>query len=113
MQSKAAKYGAEVKQVTALDAQSAAELIFSRRSYGVLCESGKKMDANTTAHFDPTQDEIAILKQMELVSSLTLSAALRKHLSGRLYQHGYLARTPEGNLAITPRGRELVRRAEG
>ena len=70
------------------------------------------MDANNTAHFDPTQDEIAILKQMELVSSLTLSAALRKHLSGRLYQHGYLARTPEGNLAITPRGRELVRRAE-
>lgn len=70
------------------------------------------MDANHTAHFDPTVDELAILKQMELVSSMTLSAALRKHLSGRLYQHGYLARTPEGNLAITQSGRDLVRRKE-
>jgi hypothetical protein len=70
------------------------------------------MDTNNTAHFDPTVDELAILKQMELVSSMTLSAALRKHLSGRLYQHGYLARTPEGHLTITQSGRDLVRRKE-
>lgn len=69
--------------------------------------------AQGNAHFEPTQDELAILKQMELVSSMTLSAALHKHLSGRLYQRGYLARTPEGHLAITPSGRELVRRNDG
>lgn len=63
-------------------------------------------------HFEPTQDELAILKQMELVSSMTLSAALHKHLSGRLYQRGFLARTAEGHLAITPSGRELVRRKD-
>lgn len=71
------------------------------------------MDTGNHAHFEPTVDELAILKQMELVSSMTLSAALHKHLSGRLYRHGYLARTPEGHLAITQSGRELVRRKEG
>lgn len=69
-------------------------------------------DGALPSHFEPTLDEISMLKQLELVPSLTLSAALRKHLSGRLYQRGFLMRTPEGNLAITPSGRALVRREE-
>ena len=50
-------------------------------------------------HFDPTVDEIETLKQLEMGQVITLPHALKDHVSGR-------------ELAITPSGRQLIRRQD-
>jgi hypothetical protein len=68
------------------------------------------MYASQTAQFDPTMDEVIVLKSMELSGPMPLATALKKHLPPRLMEHGYLARGPDGSYVITQSGRALIRR---
>ena len=61
-------------------------------------------------HFDPTVDEIATLKQLEMGESITLPHALKDHVSARLLEWGFIAKGAGGELAITASGRQLIRR---
>lgn len=63
-------------------------------------------------HFEPTVDELATLKQLE-IGTISVPSALKEHLSGRLYEHGLVAKNAAGHLTITESGRQLVRRQEG
>ena len=63
-------------------------------------------------HFDPTVDEIATLKQLEMGEVITLPHALKDHVSGRLLEWGLIAKGARGELAITPSGRQLIRRQD-
>jgi ribosomal protein L34 len=65
-----------------------------------------------SAQFDPTIDEVNVLKQIELGGPLPLATALKKHLPPRLTQHGFLARGAEGSYEITQQGRALIRRRD-
>ena len=61
-------------------------------------------------HFDPTVDELDTLKQLEMGQTITTPEALKEHLSGRLYERGFIGKDAAGHLAITPSGRELIKR---
>lgn len=63
-------------------------------------------------HFDPTVDEIATLKQLEMGERITLPHALKDHVSARLLEWGLIAKGSAGELAITPNGRQLIRRLD-
>lgn len=63
-------------------------------------------------HFDPTVDEIATLKQLEMGRLIDLPHALKEHLSGRLYERGYIVKNASGEWAISPSGRQLIRRQD-
>ncbi|CAM4064452.1 hypothetical protein [Paracidovorax anthurii] len=63
-------------------------------------------------HFDPTVDELEALKQIEIGRAISVPQALRHHLSGRLYERGYIAKNAAGDLAITDSGRALIRRQD-
>lgn len=70
----------------------------------------------TTYHasqFEPTVDEIATLKQLEMGEIITLSLALKDHVSARLLEWGYVTKGTGGALAITVSGRQLIRRQDG
>lgn len=60
-------------------------------------------------HFEPTVDEIATLKHLEM-ENISVTSALKEHMSGRLYEHGFITKNASGQLAITDTGRHLVRR---
>ncbi|MGA8515422.1 MAG: hypothetical protein WB821_11735 [Burkholderiaceae bacterium] len=68
------------------------------------------MNSGHTAHFDPTIDEVNVLKQIELNGPLPLPMALKQHLPPRLAEHGYLARGADGSYVMTQSGRDLIRR---
>jgi hypothetical protein len=70
------------------------------------------MNHSESARFDPTIDEVTVLKQIELSGPIPLSAALKRHLPPRLAEHGYLARGDAGSYVITQSGRELIRRMD-
>ncbi|NMM78123.1 hypothetical protein B2J86_15975 [Acidovorax sp. SRB_14] len=61
-------------------------------------------------HFDATVDELETLKLLEMGQLLTTPEALREHLSGRLYERGFIAKNARGELTITDSGRALIRR---
>ena len=63
-------------------------------------------------HFDPTVDEIETLKQLEMGQVITLPHALKDHVSGRLLEWGFITKGSGGELAITPSGRQLIRRQD-
>ncbi|PTT21221.1 hypothetical protein DBR12_07220 [Acidovorax sp. HMWF029] len=63
-------------------------------------------------HFDPTVDEIATLKQLEMGEVITLPHALKDHVSGRLLEWGFVIKGPGGELSITAIGRQLIRRQD-
>lgn len=63
-------------------------------------------------HFDPTVDEIETLKQLEMGEVITLPHALKDHVSARLLDWGFISKEPTGQLAITPSGRQLIRRQD-
>jgi hypothetical protein len=70
------------------------------------------MNSGHTAHFDPTIDEVTVLKQIELNGPLPLPMALKQHLPPRLAEHGYLARGADGSYVMTQSGRDLIRRLD-
>jgi len=61
-------------------------------------------------HFDPTVDEIATLKQLEMGQVIDLPHAIKEHMSGRLFERGYIIKNEAGSLVITADGRQLIRR---
>ncbi len=63
-------------------------------------------------HFDPTVDEIETLKQLEVGQVITLPHALKDHVSSRLLEWGFITKGSGGELAITPSGRQLIRRQD-
>lgn len=68
------------------------------------------MTAYHAPHFDPTVDELGTLKQLEMGKLVNTPQALKEHLSGRLYERGYLGKNSSGELTITDMGRALIRR---
>ncbi|MGD9772797.1 hypothetical protein [Diaphorobacter sp.] len=62
--------------------------------------------------FDPTVDEIATLKQLELGEVIRVPEALKQHLSGRLLEWGYISKSQSGEYVITETGRKLIRRQD-
>lgn len=73
------------------------------------------MATSSTYHaptFEPTLDEIETLKQLELGRAISVPEALKHHLSGRLYERGFIGKTPTGDLAITDTGREIIKRTD-
>ena len=53
--------------------------------------------------FDPTVDELETLKQLEMGKRVDTPQALKEHLSGRLYERGYIGKNSTGQLTITAR----------
>ena len=70
------------------------------------------MEDNTyrAPHYDPTVDELETLKQLEMGGLITQPEALHEHLSGRLFERGFIAKNALGELTITDTGRALIRR---
>ena len=62
--------------------------------------------------FEPTVDEIATLKQLEMGQALSVPDALKHHLSGRLLEWGYIEKSATGVFKITDMGRKLIRRQD-
>lgn len=62
--------------------------------------------------FEPTVDEIATLKQLEMGQALGVPDALKHHLSGRLLEWGYIGKSPTGQFSITENGRKLIKRQD-
>ncbi|MBP6598905.1 MAG: hypothetical protein KA216_05585 [Giesbergeria sp.] len=62
--------------------------------------------------FEATVDELETLKQLEITRSISLPAALRQHLSGRLLEHGLIAQQEDKTYVITDAGRALIRRGD-
>lgn len=62
--------------------------------------------------FEPTVDEIATLKQLEMGQALGVPDALKHHLSGRLLDWGYIGKSSAGEFHITDRGRQLIKRQD-
>lgn len=62
--------------------------------------------------FDPTVDELETLKQLEMGKLVSTPQALKEHLSGRLYERGYIGKNSSGQLTITDMGRALIRRQD-
>ena len=61
--------------------------------------------------FEPTVDELALLKQLELGQVISITSALQAHVSKRLFEWGMLDKR-DGDLAITAQGMLLIRRME-
>lgn len=64
-------------------------------------------------HFEPTVDELEVLKKLELGESISLESAMREHLSKRLLERGMAHKNDSGEWALTALGRDLIRRIEG
>lgn len=67
--------------------------------------------SQTPVHDAPTVDELDALKRLEM-GDMSMPQALHQHLSGRLLEHGYVARDAQGQFSITPKGRGLIKRQE-
>ena len=61
--------------------------------------------------FEPTVDELALLKKLELGQHMSITDALLAHVSKRLFEWGMLDRR-DCELAITAQGMALIRRTE-
>ena len=56
------------------------------------------------AHFDPTVDEIDVLKRLEMGELITQDGALKEHLSGRLLEWGLISKRRTAKWPSPPRG---------
>lgn len=65
-----------------------------------------------TLHFEPTVDELAALKKLELGEPISLESAAREHVSKRLLERGMAHQDGAGKWSLTTLGRELIRRQE-
>lgn len=63
-------------------------------------------------HFEPTVDELAVLKKLELGEPISLESAAREHVSKRLLEWGMAHQDGAGKWSLTPLGRELIRRRD-
>ena len=60
--------------------------------------------------FEPTVDELETLKLLEMGQPIGIPESLKQHLSGRLLDWGYVAKSDAGVFSISELGRKLVRR---
>ena len=60
--------------------------------------------------FDATVDELETLKKLEMGELVTTPSGAEEHLSGRLYERGYIGKNSLDELTITDAGRALIRR---
>lgn len=65
-----------------------------------------------TLHFEPTVDELAVLKKLELGEAISLESAVREHVSKRLLERGLAHQDGTGKWSLTAQGRELIRRQD-
>lgn len=65
-----------------------------------------------SSHFEPTVDELAVLKKLELGETISLESAAREHLSKRLLERGFANQDEARKWHITPLGRDLIRRQD-
>ena len=65
-----------------------------------------------TVELDPTVDELDTLKQLEMGKLVSTPQAIKEHLSGRLFERGYIAKNASDQLTITDTGRALIRRQD-
>jgi Mn-dependent DtxR family transcriptional regulator len=63
---------------------------------------------NQLETFQPTEDELETLTRLS-VETITVHAALVKHLPIRLYELGYITTNSEGRLMLTDKGLGLIR----
>ncbi|WP_353234507.1 hypothetical protein [Diaphorobacter ruginosibacter] len=61
--------------------------------------------------FEPTVDELAVLKRMEMGELVSMGDALKEHLSNRLLDWGMIGKTFDGKFTITDLGRQQIRRS--
>ncbi len=61
--------------------------------------------------FEPTVDELALLKKLELGQVMSMPEALHDHVSKRLFEWGMVDRR-DGDLVITEAGMRLIRRGD-
>ena len=61
--------------------------------------------------FEPTVDELALLKKLELGQVMSMPEALHDHVSKRLFERGMVDRR-DGDLVITEAGMRLIRRSD-
>ena len=57
--------------------------------------------------FEPTVDELALLKKLELGEVISIATALHDHVSKRLFEWGMVDRR-DGDLAITALGMPIL-----
>jgi Mn-dependent DtxR family transcriptional regulator len=71
--------------------------------------------AETTYHapvYEPTVDELEVLKKLEMGESVSLESAAREHMSRRLRERGLVEVDSSRNWHITEAGRAQIRRAD-
>lgn len=61
--------------------------------------------------YEPTVDELATLKKLEMGEDVSLWSAAKDHLSKRLLERGLVQQDEQRHWHITESGRQLVRRA--
>lgn len=61
--------------------------------------------------FEPTVDELSTLKRLEMGELVSMTEALKTHLSSRLLEWGMVGKTFDGKFTITDLGRQQIRRA--
>ncbi|PWB18543.1 MULTISPECIES: hypothetical protein [Comamonas] len=59
--------------------------------------------------YEPTVDELAVLKKLELGEPISVEDALHAHVSKRLLERG-LVEQRDGHLTITAQGLQLIKR---
>ena len=62
--------------------------------------------------FEPTVDELGVLKRMEMGETMSMTSALREHLSVRLLEWGMIGKTVDGRFTLTDSGRRIIRRSD-
>ncbi len=62
--------------------------------------------------FEPTVDELTILKRMEMGELVSMTTALKEHVSARLIEWGMIGKTFDGKFTITDLGRQQIRRTD-
>ncbi len=62
--------------------------------------------------FEPTVDELALLKKLELGQTISLPQALHDHVSKRLFEWGMVTHRDGGDLGITALGMRMIQRVE-
>ncbi|WP_280189445.1 hypothetical protein [Delftia sp. PS-11] len=62
--------------------------------------------------YEPTVDELAVLKKLEMGEPVSLESAAREHLSRRLRERGLVEVDGSRRWLITAAGRAQIRRVE-
>ncbi|QXZ10248.1 hypothetical protein KUF54_03015 [Comamonas sp. Y33R10-2] len=60
--------------------------------------------------YEPTVDELTILKKLELGEDVSLGVAAKEHMAKRLLERGFAVQDESRHWHITDTGRMLIRR---